>query len=359
MGDSSQTQTTTAKESSGGWKPAQAGLQGILNQAQGMLGNTGLNSTEQGAINGMANNAQLAGGYGSQIQGLTDKLFAGGGLGQGMQGMQQAWQTAQNALSPIASGNLDPMQNPQMAQMLQQINDQARNSVGSQFAAAGRGAMGDSAAQTGAFTKAFTEGALPALFNQYNQNAQNSMNASNSLMQGSQGYSQGMDNAAGNQLNAQMQAPGSLNNMNQPQMMALQAEAQRRGIPIQNLADLNSLMVPIAQTGKEGTTKSTGTVTQQNDPWQTAAGGILGGIGVAGQLGILSDARAKENARPVGSTFDGQTIYAFNYIGDPRTTIGLMAQEVQQKYPEAVSEWNGMLLVDYAMATANSARGGL
>jgi hypothetical protein len=75
-------------------------------------------------------------------------------------------------------------------------------------------------------------------------------------------------------------------------MMALQAEAARRGIPIQNLADLNSLILPIAQTGRQGT--STGTQTQQTEsnPWQTAVGGLLGGAGLFGQMtgtgGILS-----------------------------------------------------------------------
>jgi hypothetical protein len=230
-GGSEQTQTQETKESVGPWAPAQAGLQGILNQAQGLLGKTGLTGNENMALQGMTNNAMTAGGYGSQIQGITDKLFQGGGLGQGIPGLQQAWQTAQGALSPIASGNLDPMSNPQMAQMIQQITDRARNAVGSQFAGAGRSFSGAHAGATG---KAITEGLAPTLFNQYNQNVQNAMGASGQLMQGAQGTSQGLDNAYGNQLNAQMQAPGSLQNLNTPQGMMLQAEAQRRAFPWSN-----------------------------------------------------------------------------------------------------------------------------
>jgi hypothetical protein len=288
-GGPEQKQTTQATETVGPWQPAQPALQGILGQAQGMLGNTGVNANENAALTGMAGNAQTAGGYGSQIQGLTDNLFAGGGFGAGVPGIQQAWQTAQGTLNPIATGNLDPSQNPMMQQMIQQITDQARNSVGSQFAGAGRSFSGAHAGATG---KAITEGLAPTLFNQYNQNVQNAMGAAGGLMSGAQGTSGALDAAAGNQLGAQMQAPGSLNNLNQPQMMALQAEAARRGIPIQNLADLNSLILPIAQTGRQGT--STGTQTQQTEsnPWQTAVGGLLGGAGLFGQMtgtgGILS-----------------------------------------------------------------------
>jgi hypothetical protein len=345
MGSSpKQTQTQDTKESVGPWAPAQGALQNILGQAGGLLGNIGLTGNENQALAGLAANANTAGQYGGAIQGITDKLFQGGGLGQGAPALQQAWQTAQGALNPIASASLDPMQNP----YTQGIIDQVRNQVGSTFANAGRSFSGAHAGSLGA-------NMLPALFNQYNQNAQNAMGASGQLMSGAQGYAQGLDNTYGNQLNAQMQAPGSLQNMNQPQMMALAAEAQRRGIPIQNLADINSLVLPIAQTGREGTSNQTQTQQTKGGGTQAAIGTGLGILGTAGQLGLFSDARMKENARPVGQTFDGQIIYAFNYKGDPRTTMGLMAQEVAQIHPDAVFEGpGGFLMVDYAKATEHA-----
>lgn len=354
-GGPSQTQTTQQTSSTGAWQPSQDALKGVLGQAQGLLGSTGLSGAESNAVGGLLGNANTAQNYSSQLQGIADSALAGGGYGQGMGAMQDAWGTAQSALNPIATGSLDPNQNPMMQQMIQQITDQAQNSVGAQFAGAGRSFSGAHAGATG---KAITEGLAPTLFNQYNQNAQNAMNASGQLLSGSQGFSSGMDSSAGNMFNAQMQAPTALSNMNTPQMMALQAEAQRRGIPLQNLSDINSLILPIAQTGSQGTQSGTQQQQTKSDPWQTAAGGGLGILGILGQAGILSDVRAKENARPIGATFDGQTIYAFNYKGDPRTTIGLMAQEVAEKYPEAVKQRDdGMLLVDYAVATANSVRG--
>jgi hypothetical protein len=279
-----QTATTSQTTNVGPWQPTQATLKDITNQAQGLLGNTGLTGNENTALSGMTNNANTAAGYAPQLQGLTDNLFAGGGLGQGMPALQQAWGTAQGALSPIATGNLDPNSNPMMQQMIQQITDKARNDVGSQFAAAGRSFSGAHAGATG---KAITEGLAPTLFNQYNQNAQNAMNASGQLMSGAQGYSQGLDNAAGNQLNAQMQAPGSLANLNTPQGMMLAAEAARRGIPVENLAQIQSLMVPIAGLGQQGTTSGTQTQQTKGGTLQTILGGGLGILGALGSGGAF------------------------------------------------------------------------
>ena len=72
--------------------------------------------------------------------------------------------------------------------------------------------------------------------------------------------------------------------------------------------------------------------------------------------GFFSDERLKENIQKVGETNDGQNIYRYNYKGDPRTQIGLLAQEVAREHPEAVGEQNGYLTVDYRDATKDAAR---
>ena len=77
---------------------------------------------------------------------------------------------------------------------------------------------------------------------------------------------------------------------------------------------------------------------------------------------LFSDERLKENVEPVGELNDGQTIYRYNYKGDPRTQIGLIAQEVERSHPEAVGESEGYRTVDYGRATdeaAMASRGGL
>lgn len=77
---------------------------------------------------------------------------------------------------------------------------------------------------------------------------------------------------------------------------------------------------------------------------------------------LFSDERLKENIEPVGELNDGQTIYRYNYRGDPRTQIGLIAQDVERSHPEAVGEAGGYRTVDYGRATDDAAmasRGGL
>lgn len=73
---------------------------------------------------------------------------------------------------------------------------------------------------------------------------------------------------------------------------------------------------------------------------------------------IFSDKRMKENIKAIGKTFDGQTIHSFNYKGDPRTQIGLIAQEVEDHKPHAVGLSGGMKTVDYDKATSGAARRG-
>ena len=75
---------------------------------------------------------------------------------------------------------------------------------------------------------------------------------------------------------------------------------------------------------------------------------------------FFSDRRLKHDIRKIGETNDGQPIYKFKYKGDPKeqTHIGLMAQEVEKKHPEAVGLSGGYKTVDYDKAT-RFAEGGL
>lgn len=67
---------------------------------------------------------------------------------------------------------------------------------------------------------------------------------------------------------------------------------------------------------------------------------------------MFSDKRLKDNIRPVGKLNNGLTVYCFNYKGDNRPQIGLLAQEVQKIKPEAVAEnEDGYLMVRYDLAT--------
>lgn len=73
--------------------------------------------------------------------------------------------------------------------------------------------------------------------------------------------------------------------------------------------------------------------------------------------GFFSDERLKENIRKIGETNDGQPIYKYNYKGEPRTQIGLLAQDVEKHHPDAVGQSQGYKTVDYDKATENSEGG--
>jgi hypothetical protein len=69
----------------------------------------------------------------------------------------------------------------------------------------------------------------------------------------------------------------------------------------------------------------------------------------------FSDRRLKENIDPIGKTYDGQTIYRYNFKGDNRTQVGLIAQEVEKHHKDAVGSSRGMKTVDYKRATEDAA----
>ena len=107
---------------------------------------------------------------------------------------------------------------------------------------------------------------------------------------------------------------------------------------------------------------------QQSYPFQTAqflaniaegTGALSGNTTTATQPGgLFSDERLKEGMEPIGTGFDGANIYRFRYKGDPTTRIGMSAQEVERKHPEAVGERAGFKTVDYGRATDDAARTG-
>lgn len=93
-----------------------------------------------------------------------------------------------------------------------------------------------------------------------------------------------------------------------------------------------------------------------NDAGAAAASGIIGSAnakrqtatGIAGALGsIFSDRRLKEDIRKVGETDSGLNVYTYRYKGQAKVHMGVMAQEVEKVYPDAVTEVEGVKMVDY------------
>lgn len=78
----------------------------------------------------------------------------------------------------------------------------------------------------------------------------------------------------------------------------------------------------------------------------------LGGMfGIAGNFIKYSDRRLKTDIKKIGKTDDGQAIYQYRYKAGGGMQLGLMAQEVEKKHPDAVSkDAFGFRRVDYSKA---------
>lgn len=137
----------------------------------------------------------------------------------------------------------------------------------------------------------------------------------------------------------------------QEQLNAATKNAQQQTMwPYQNLQWLSSLYGGIGPL-MGGTTA--GTQTQTQSP---GAGSYIGGA--LALMAMFSDKRVKEGIEPIGKSFDGQTIYKFRYKGSPQTHIGMLAQEVEKKHPDAVGSIGGIKTVNYDEATEDAAERG-
>jgi hypothetical protein len=189
--------------------------------------------------------------------------------------------------------------------------------------------------QTGLQAQEYNAGQLGAMANQYGALAGQAQQAG---LQGSQ---------------AQIQAGMIPQQEQQAIDTAMQNNyLQQQSYPFQTTGWLGNLIEGTGSaSGGTGTTSSPGPSTTSQ-----AVGGITSGLGILGSLMSLSDERSKDDVRPIGKTFDGQTIYRFRFKGDPRTQIGLLAHETEKKHPRAVGHFaSGLKGVDYDEATDSAA----
>jgi hypothetical protein len=75
----------------------------------------------------------------------------------------------------------------------------------------------------------------------------------------------------------------------------------------------------------------------QNQNTKISAGAAV----TAGALMMISDERLKTDKKKVGETNAGLPIYTYKMIGDPKTQMGVMAQDVQKKQPAAARKMPG------------------
>lgn len=87
---------------------------------------------------------------------------------------------------------------------------------------------------------------------------------------------------------------------------------------------------------------------QNMQAYQSKMSGLLG-LGTALGGWVFSDERLKTDKEKIGETSDDIGVYKYRYKGSPMMQVGVMAQEVERKKPEAVRKVGGYRQVNYDM----------
>jgi len=300
---------------------------------------------QQSAINQAAiNNVNQVTPYGTETYNIT---------GTNAQGIPQY--TATTQLNPQSQGLLNTYMNTQ-----QGIGTAANRLISNLGPSLSSAPNLDPSALTGQMMRWFQQYEQP-IWNQQQSNL-NSGLANQGITPGSEAYNNAQNLQARNVGNASNQ----FFTMAEPQAFS-QALATYQA-PIQTLGTLLGESQPgsVTQNLAPTQTESIGAPNISGDIYQSYAGNLsnyqntmagLFGLGSAALGGIArqSDRRIKENITKVGKLDNGLPIYIFNFKMDPDgiPQIGLMAQDVEQIYPDAVHTINGIKHVDYAKAVKN------
>jgi hypothetical protein len=238
---------------------------------------------------------------------------------------------SQRQLGDTISGKyLDPKTNPYLEGS---VND-ALGLAKSQFLGLYGGGAGNNVGNSGfqeQLARTLANTALPAYQNAYAQERQNQLNAMN------------------------LAPPMDYANINPLMTVGASQDARNKAAfqsPWENLARYQASI-----TGNYG---GVGVGTREQ-PWNNQLferldpmnpsndpnGGYSSTLGAAGSF--FSDVRLKENIERIGTADAGYGIYRYNYKGDDKPQIGVLAQEVEQVKPEAVGESQGYKTVNYRM----------
>lgn len=177
----------------------------------------------------------------------------------------------------------------------------------------------------------------------------NSQGAFGEANLGNQAQSNALQGAAAQLATGQQQQTLAQSALNIPYEQFLQQQAY----PYQDLSWLSGISTGLGSgMGGSGSTTSPGPNTASQ------ALGTASSLGTLGYLGYLafSDRRLKDHIKRIGN-FKDYPLYKFNYKGDDRQNIGVMAQDVEKKNPGAVHEIDGYKAVDYSKLARGGAAG--
>ena len=150
-----------------------------------------------------------------------------------------------------------------------------------------------------------------------------------------------------NQIDLQYSRLGGLTELGQTttQNLARLGQASAAG---QGVAGMESARAISGLYGDIGASQAGRAIAEQKAQSQFQSGLLnLGGQFIPSIGKMFSDQRLKRNIRKLGSRPDGLGVYEFDYVWGGGKNIGLMAQEVINVYPHAVSMVDGYFAVNY------------
>lgn len=274
------------------YAPTVGAINGIIGGVNSLIPNYQPTGAQTNALSQLQTNAQNLPNYSQQATNLTNSLIGGGTNYQPM--VSDAYNQYQGAVNPFLTGSLDPMQTPGLSDALSTIRNDVSNSINGMFAGAGRDLSGLNQQY---LARGIAQGEAPVIAGQYNQNVANRLNAANGLLSGAQSTANtnsGLQQTQfGNQLTGVANGPGLISGAaNASPNASLAAAAQAYGLPIQNLAQLEALTVPLAGLGRDykGSADSSSVGYSTASPIQDIAsiGGMFSGGANSAARGLLS-----------------------------------------------------------------------
>jgi hypothetical protein len=269
---------TTQNSTTAPWQPAQSTLTGILGQINGLLPQTGITGAQTNALNTIEQNGANVGQYAPAVQDYTKNLLGGGGATDQAGNINNAYQQYQAQTQPLASNtDYNPYNTPGFKDAINTLTSDITNNTNGTFAAAGRDFSGANMQTLG---RGITQGIAPTIAAQYNQNVQNQQGAAGNLYNAGNttgGLLSGLNQQSLANKGAGISAIGAGQDaLNSGANNTIAAEAQRLGIPVQNLGMLAQLGIPIAGLGSQSSGTSN---TTKQDPWYAPLGAISGMLG--------------------------------------------------------------------------------
>ncbi len=258
-GSSSSQQQTSQTQSATPYWQAQQPLNSILSNIGGI--STQPTGAENSALNNLMALGQQGNPFAGGITNVANQLLTGGPdrTGIGLAGYNQF----QDQMGATARGDyMDPNKNPFWGAATSGVFDKAKEALDKSYAVSGTSptASGSYGMRLG---ETVTDALAPYFMQQYNQERTNQLGAQNALYGASNTTSGLLSNLDAQRAGIQQAGIGAAQEatgaQNWGDMQVLAAEAQRRGIPLETMAQQMGIVLPAAQAF--GTTTSTGTQT--------------------------------------------------------------------------------------------------